>query len=351
MASCYQRAHPPNGVGGDWFDVIPLSGARVALVVGDVVGHGMDAAATMGRLRTAVRTLANLDMPPDELLAHLDDLVIGLMGAHDDHEPAAAGAAFLGATCLYAVYDPVSGRCSMARAGHLPPVLVSPDGTVEVMDLPAGPPLGLGYLTFESCERELTEGSLLAFYTDGLVETPDRDIDEGIDRLGAALAVPRPTLREIGRGVVDTLLTGPPPDDAALLLARTRSLPADRVASWDLPSDPAAVGTARTAAVRQLTEWGLDDLAFTTELIVSELVTNAIRHASGPVSLRLIRDRALICEVADGTGTSPRPRHARTTDEGGRGLMIVAQLAHRWGTRHTATGKIIWTEQPFVAEP
>ncbi|MEU5463679.1 sodium/proline symporter PutP [Streptomyces althioticus] len=350
VASWYQPADAPNGVGGDWFDVIPLSGARVALVVGDVVGHGMDAAATMGRLRTAVRTLANLDMPPDELLAHLDDLVIGLMGAHDDHEPAAAGAAFLGATCLYAVYDPVSGRCSMARAGHLPPVLVSPGGTAEVMDLPAGPPLGLGYLTFESCERELDEGSLLAFYTDGLVETPDRDIDEGIARLGAALAEPRPTLREIGRGVVDTLLTGPPPDDAALLLARTRSLPADRVASWDLPSDPAAVGTARTAAVRQLTEWGLDDLAFTTELVVSELVTNAIRHASGPVSLRLIRDRALICEVADGSGTSPRPRHARTTDEGGRGLMIVAQLAHRWGTRHTATGKIIWTEQPFVAE-
>nr|WP_203551306.1 SpoIIE family protein phosphatase [Actinospica acidiphila] len=350
VASWYQPADAPNGVGGDWFDVIPLSGSRVALVVGDVVGHGMDAAATMGRLRTAVRTLANLDMPPDELLAHLDDLVIGLMGAHDDHEPAAAGSAFLGATCLYAVYDPVSGRCSMARAGHLPPVLVGPDGTVEVMDLPAGPPLGLGYLTFESCERELAEGSLLAFYTDGLVETQDRDIDEGIARLGAALAVPRPTLREIGRGVVDTLLTGPPPDDAALLLARTRALPVDRVASWDLPSDPEAVGTARTAAVRQLTEWGLDDLAFTTELIVSELVTNAIRHASGPVSLRLIRDRALICEVTDGSGTSPRPRHARTTDEGGRGLMIVAQLAHRWGTRHTATGKIIWTEQPFMAE-
>ncbi len=284
VASWYQPTDAPNGVGGDWFDVIPLSGARVALVVGDVVGHGMDAAATMGRLRTAVRTLANLDMPPDELLAHLDDLVIGLMGAHDDHEPAAAGSAFLGATCLYAVYDPVSGRCAMARAGHLPPVLVTPDGTSEVMDLLGRAPLGLGYLTFESCERELAEGSLLAFYTDGLVETSDRDIDEGIDRLGAALAVPRPTLREIGRGVVDTLLTGPPPDDAALLLARTRSLPADRVASWDLPSDPEAVGTARTAAVRQLSEWGLDDLAFTTELIVSELVTNAIRHASGPVS-------------------------------------------------------------------
>ncbi|MCO4699178.1 sodium/proline symporter PutP [Streptomyces sp. RO-S4] len=220
-----------------------------------------------------------------------------------------------------------------------------------MLDLPAGPPLGLGYLPFEACERDLAEGSLLAFYTDGLVETPDRDIDDGIARLGDALAVPRSSLREIGRGVVETLLAGPPPDDAALLLARTRCLPADRVASWDLPSDPAAVGTARTAAVRQLSAWGLDELAFTTELIVSELVTNAIRHAAGPVALRLIRDRGLICEVTDGSGTSPRPRHARTTDEGGRGLMIVAQLAHRWGTRHTATGKVIWTEQSFVTEP
>ncbi|MFF1278575.1 sodium/proline symporter PutP [Streptomyces marokkonensis] len=352
VASWYQPAGVPSGVGGDWFDVVPLSGARVALVVGDVVGHGMNAAATMGRLRAAVRTLANLDLPPDELLAHLDDLVIGLMGAHDDNEAeAVAGAGFMGATCLYAVYDPVSRRCTLARAGHLPPVLVTPGGTAEVLDLPAGPPLGLGYLPFEAAELELAEGSLLAFYTDGLVETADRDIDEGISRLGHALAKPGETLEDVGRGAVDTLLTGPPPDDAALLLARTKVLSPHRVASWDLSGDPAAVGDARAAAVRQLEEWGLDGLAFTTELIVSELVTNAIRYASGPIGLRLIRDRGLICEVSDGSGTSPRPRHARTTDEGGRGLMIVAQLAHRWGTRHTAAGKVIWTEQPFVAEP
>ncbi|MFI8091045.1 sodium/proline symporter PutP [Streptomyces sp. NPDC086080] len=349
VASWYQPAGVPSGVGGDWFDVIPLSGARVALVVGDVVGHGMNAAATMGRLRAAVRTLANLDFPPDELLAHLDDLVIGLMGAHDNSEDAAeAGAGFMGATCLYAVYDPVSRRCTLARAGHLPPVLVPPAAAAEILDLPAGPPLGLGYLPFESVELELAEGSLLAFYTDGLVETTDRDIDVGITRLGDVLAVPGRTLEETGRIAVDTLLTGPPPDDAALLLARTRVLSPDKVVSWDLARDPAAVGDARNAAVRQLSEWGLDNLAFTTELIVSELVTNAIRHASGPVALRLIRDRTLVCEVSDGSGTSPRPRHARTTDEGGRGLMIVAQLAHRWGTRHTPSGKVIWTEQPFV---
>ncbi|WP_406483149.1 sodium/proline symporter PutP [Streptomyces platensis] len=344
VASWYLPADAPSGVGGDWFDVIPLSGARVALVVGDVVGHGINAAATMGRLRTAVRTLANLDLPPDELLAHLDDLVIGLMGPAEA-EDETAGAGFMGATCLYAVYDPVSRRFTLARAGHLPPVIVGPDGTADVLDLPAGPPLGLGYLPFESAEMELTEGSLIALYTDGLIETFDRDLDVGLSRLGDALVVPGQTLEEVGLGAVDALLTGPPSDDAALLLARTRLLAPDRVASWDLPSDPASVANARALAGRQLAEWGMDDLTFTTELIVSELVTNAIRHATGPVCLRLIRDRGLICEISDASSTSPRLRHARTTDEGGRGLLIVAQLARRWGTRYTTAGKIIWTEQ------
>ncbi|MGW2959185.1 sodium/proline symporter PutP [Streptomyces sp. NPDC001220] len=355
VASWYLPADAPSGVGGDWFDVIPLSGARVALVVGDVAGHGINAAATMGRLRVAVRTLANLDLSPDELLAHLDDLVIGLMGAHDIDTPLAAegeatGTAFLGATCLYAVYDPVSRRCTMARAGHLPPMIVAPDGAADILDLPAGPPLGLGYLPFESIETELEDGSLIALYTDGLIESVDRDIDVGLSRLGDALAAPLPTLTETGQRVIDSVLTDPPVDDAALLLARTRVLAPDRVASWDLPSDPAAVAHARDLAAQKLTEWGIPDLTFTTELIVSELVTNAIRHATGPVCLRLIRDRGLICEVSDASSTSPRLRHARTTDEGGRGLLIVAQLARRWGTRYTKTGKIIWTEQVIAAD-
>ncbi len=355
VASWYLPADAPTGVGGDWFDVIPLSGARVALVVGDVAGHGLNAAATMGRLRTAVRTLANLDLSPDELLAHLDDLVIGLMGADGSEaspatEDGAPGTAFLGATCLYAVYDPVSGRCTLARAGHLPPVIVSPAGGAEVLDLPAGPPLGLGYLPFQAVEMELAEGSLIALYTDGLIESVDRDIGVGLSRLGDVLAAPRPTLEETGRGVIDGLLAGQPSDDAALLLARTRVLARDRIVSWDLPSDPAAVARARSLATQQLTEWGVPDLTFTTELVVSELVTNAIRHATGPVCLRLIRDRGLICEVSDASSTSPRLRHARTTDEGGRGLLIVAQLAHRWGTRYTTNGKIIWTEQVVPAD-
>ncbi|MFI2186327.1 SpoIIE family protein phosphatase [Streptomyces sioyaensis] len=356
VASWYFPADAPSGVGGDWFDVIPLSGARVALVVGDVVGHGLNAAATMGRLRTAVRTLANLDLPPDELLARLDDLVTGLVKTHGSEPATDAGSpsvasTFMGATCLYAVYDPVSRQCSMARAGHLPPLIVRPDGAVDRPDLPAGPPLGLGTLPFEAFELELAEGSLIALYTNGLIATCDRDIDVGLSRLSTALAVPGPALQDIGGNVVNALMTGPPSDDAALLLARTHALGTHQVASWELPADPAVVARARTLAGRQLSEWGMDELLFTTELIVSELVTNAIRHAAGPITLRLIRQDALICEVFDTSSTSPRLRHARTTDEGGRGLFIVAQLARQWGTRYTPTGKIIWTEQSMPAGP
>ncbi|MEV0174721.1 SpoIIE family protein phosphatase [Streptomyces sp. NPDC050803] len=341
------------GVGGDWFDVIPLSGARVALVVGDVVGHGLHAAATMGRLRTAVHNFCSLDLPPEDLLTHLDDLVGRLdrgEGWAVENGPTDAG--IIGATCLYAVYDPVSRRCTLTRAGHPLPAVVDPDGRVEFVDLPSGPPLGLGGMPFETAEFELDEGSLLVLYTDGLVEDRHRDIDTGLDSLRAVLSHPDRSDRSVEdtcEAVLDALLPARPGDDVALLVARTRALGPDRVAQWDLPRDPAVVSRSRAAVTDQLAAWGLDDLAFTTELVASELVTNAIRHATGPVQLRLLRDRALICEVFDGSSTSPRLRRARTEDEGGRGLFLVAQLTERWGTRYTPSGKIIWTEQALPA--
>lgn len=346
VASSYLPADAKDGVGGDWFDVIPLSGARVGLVIGDVVGHGISAAATMGRLRTAVQTLADMDLAPDELLARLDDLVLRL----SEEEPARGtaergGTTVVGATCLYAVYDPTSRCCTMARAGHPPPVIVTPDGAVSFPELPSGPPLGLGGLPFESLEIELPEGSLLGLYTDGLIEGPDKDMESGMARLAGAVARPGLRLEDLCPAVVKELLPVPQPDDIALLLARTHALSPDHLASWDVPVDPAAVGDARVKAARQLETWGLADLTMTTELIVSELVTNAIRYASGPVRLRLLLQSALICEVSDASNTSPRLRHARTTDEGGRGLFLVAQLARRWGTRYTHRGKIIWAEQ------
>ncbi|MFC9927681.1 SpoIIE family protein phosphatase [Streptomyces sp. NPDC127190] len=340
----YRYLPAQSGVGGDWFDVLPLSGARVALVVGDVVGHGLHAAATMGRLRTAVHNFSALDLPPDELLVLLDELV----GRIDqDENPADEGALVTGATCLYAVYDPVSGRCSVARAGHPPPALVHPDGRVEYPEVPAGPPLGLGGLPFETADLELAEGSRLVLYTDGLVEDRDRDIDIGLDLLrDALLRTPGASAEETCRTVLDRL-PARPSDDVALIVARTRVLGADRVAEWQVPSDPAAVSEVRGSVTRQLAEWDLDELAFTTELVLSELVTNAIRYGRGPIGVRLLRDRTLICEVSDGSTTSPHLRYAASTDEGGRGLFLVAQLADRWGTRYTPHGKIIWAEQPL----
>ncbi|MFF4585418.1 SpoIIE family protein phosphatase [Streptomyces sp. NPDC001388] len=333
------------GVGGDWFDVLPLSGARVALVVGDVVGHGLHAAATMGRLRTAVHNFSALDLPPEELLGLLDELVTRI---DQDESADAVGAPVSGATCLYAIYDPVARRCTVARAGHPPPALVHPDGRVEYPEVPAGLPLGLGGLPFETAELELAEGSRLVLYTDGLVEDRQRDIDTGLELLRSALERSAGgTPEQTCLSVLDELLPARPNDDIALIVAGTRALGADRVAEWDVPMDPAAVGEVRAAVARRLAAWDLEDLSFTTELILSELVTNALRYGSAPVRVRLLRDRTLICEVSDSSNTSPHLRYAAMTDEGGRGLFLVAQLSDRWGTRYTPTGKVIWAEQPL----
>ncbi|KMS71569.1 histidine kinase [Streptomyces viridochromogenes] len=336
-----------SGVGGDWFDVIPLPGGRVAVAVGDVVGHGLHAAATMGRLRTAVHNFSALDLPPDELLSHLDDLV----GSIDQHEAAESAAGVVGATCLYGIYDPVTRRYVMARAGHLAPALVQPDGTVTFPDVPAGPPLGLGGLPFQTAELCLAEGTQLVLYTDGLIEDRRRDLDVGMELLRAALTGhPDRPPEETCKDVLDSLLPERPKDDVALLVARTRELPPDRIADWDVPPDPAAVAGMRDAVSRRLEEWGLSEFGFTMELILSELITNAIRYGSGPIHVRLIRDRRLICEVADGSSTSPHLRYAATTDEGGRGLFLVSQLAERWGTRYTPQGKVIWAEQALPGD-
>ncbi|WP_432146604.1 SpoIIE family protein phosphatase [Streptomyces sp. bgisy084] len=344
----YLPAHGSEGAGGDWFDVIPLSGARVALVVGDVVGHGIDAAATMGRLRTTVRTLADIDLPPDELLAHLDDQVLRLIDEEQTADPSLTPAA-LGATCLYVVYDPATSKCTMSRAGHPPAAVITPDGLVAFPDLPAGPPLGLGTLPFESAEVDIADSSVLALYTDGLIQTRDQDMDRGLTLLRTALASPRTRLDELCGTVLDDVLTGGPDDDVALLLARTHALSEDQVATWELTSDPTVVADARSLTADRLTAWGLGSLVFTFELIVSELVTNAIRYGNGRIRLRLIRQDALICEVSDPSSSAPRMRHARTTDEGGRGLFLIAQLARRWGTRYTADGKIVWAEERLPA--
>ncbi|GAA2800439.1 SpoIIE family protein phosphatase [Kitasatospora paracochleata] len=349
VAHRYRPAHAA-GVGGDWYDVIPLSGARVALVVGDVTGHGIESVAAMGRLRTAVHTLADLDLPPDELLAHLDDLVLRLVDEQPAGRTGGAGAAALGTTCLYVVYDPVARRCSVARAGALPPAVVAPDGAVTFPELPAGPPLGIGALPFEAGEFDLPDGALLALFTDGLLLGYSSDADRAMERLRHVLADAGPG----PEGACDALFAALRPsshsDDVALLVARAQGLAQGQVAEWNLPAAPSVVAESRSLTVGALAAWGLEHLAFTTELVVSELVTNAIRYGAEPITLRLVRHSVLICEVSDGSSTSPRLRHARTTDEGGRGLFLIAQLTHRWGTRYTGNGKTIWTEQLLTGE-
>ncbi|MFH8658882.1 SpoIIE family protein phosphatase [Streptomyces afghaniensis] len=327
-------------VGGDWYDVIPLSGTRVGLLVGDVVGHGMLSAATMGRLRTAARSFAELDFSPDEVLTHLDNLV----GRLDREDPDGKGAGVIGATCLYAVYDPTEQRCLMARAGHPPPALVHPDGTVSYPDLPAGPPLGLGGLPFDTVGIDLPEGSQLVLYTDGLIEDRNRDVDVVLEQLRTALAHPERAPEDTCQAVLDTVAPAHPHDDIALLVARVHALDPGRIATWELPADPAVVAETRASAMRRMADWGLDETAFAVELILSELITNAIRHGAGPIRVRLLYGRTLICEVSDVSNTAPHLRRAASTDEGGRGLFLVAQLSQSWGTRYLPEGKVIWAE-------
>ncbi|RVU29020.1 PAS domain S-box protein [Streptomyces antnestii] len=352
VAHHYAPTAGPPGVGGDWYDVIPLSGLRVGLVVGDVVGHGLHAAATMGRLRTTVRALAGLDLPPDELLSRLDDLVaqasIGLDPGADSPEDLA-----IGARCLYAVYDPVSRRCTVASAGHLPPLLVQEHGASLPIDVPVGLPLGVAGvagLPYESVEFELPENALLVLFTDGLVAgRKQADAEAGVVELCRNLDRHQDLSPQETRDLIMAWhANDPAPDDAVLLVVRAHALETDQMASLSVSSDPAEVAAARAWAADRLTAWGLEELSFVVELMVSELVTNAIRYGRPPVLLRLLRDQdgALICEVSDGGHTSPHLRHAGPDDEGGRGLFLVAQLTGRWGTRYTRGGKTIWTEVP-----
>ncbi len=348
VAHTYVRA----GSGGDWVDAVPLSGARVALVAGRVPGRGLQAAAAAGRLRAAVHTLSDLDLEPDELLARLDDLARRLtMGEHpgteterpEHHTVRSEEGDEAGATCLYLIYDPVSGRCSASSAGHPWPVVVHADGTDTVLKQPTGAALCCSDGPFETIDLALAEGSTLALYTQGLFQ--EWPVEPARERAAALLDRFAGPVRQACTLLTDAFLPERPSEDAVVQVARTHTLGPARVASWDLPSEPSVVPTARSLVTRQLTAWGMSDLTFTTELIASELVTNAIRYARPPVTLRLIRTHALTCEVSDGSSTSPRLRHARTTEEGGRGLLLAAGFSDRWGTRYSEEGKTVWAEQ------
>ncbi|GAA3807016.1 SpoIIE family protein phosphatase [Streptomyces chiangmaiensis] len=344
-AEAVQVAHHwvHSGAGGDWTDVIALPGARVALVAGSTPGRGVRTAATMGRLRTAVHTLAALDLAADEVMARLEDLVRRMDAETADpttHSP-------VGATCLYLVYDPVTCQGTAAAAGPGGLAVVDADGTVSFPDITAGPPLGRPGPPFAKTTLRLPDGSRLVLFTPGLLQAFTGDA--GHRELACLLSEAHRSPQDLCLRLTEALVPPDPPNDAAVLVARTQSLDRGRIATWVLPSDPAAVATARSLTIRQLSIWAMDDEMFSTELIVSELVTNAIRYAQPPVQLRLIRDRTLSVEVSDGSSAAPHLRHARTTDEGGRGLLLVSQFAQRWGTRYEDRGKTIWAEEPLTS--
>ncbi|WP_225994270.1 SpoIIE family protein phosphatase [Streptomyces sp. SS1-1] len=339
----------PATSGTNWFDVIPVSGARVALVVGTTNEDGLSGAAVMGRLGAAVHALTDLDLSPDEVLARMDTLAQRITG---DGGPASADTVSPEVTCVYALYDPASGSLSLASAGHVLPLVAEPGGHVRTLTAPVGAPLGSADRHSTAKDFTLPAGSTLAFYTPATARGGQAAGDESsllAEALHSAAGVPLPQLRnDIGQAWSDEQAL---PRGTLVLLARTQRLGEDQMSIWDLPSDPAVVATARSLVQRQLATWGLEETAFVTELVVSELVTNAIRYAEGPIHLRVIRDHhALICEVSDTNATAPHLRYARSGDEGGRGLFLIAQLTQRWGTRFSNTGKTIWTEQEVAEE-
>ncbi|WP_406193225.1 SpoIIE family protein phosphatase [Streptomyces sp. NBC_01017] len=343
LASRYLPSSRTAQVGGDWYDAIPLPGNRVALVIGDVMGHSMTSAAIMGQLRTSVQTLAGLDLPPDEVLHHLDEQAVRLGSEHT-------------ATCLYAMYDPVQQRLLVSSAGHLPPVLLHPDGRAEVLQVPPGAPIGVGSGGFESVETHAPAGATLLLYTDGLVESRDSDVLAGVEALRARLRAASsgsapPALEKLCDEALGALGAGGRDDDIALLAARFEGILAETVAYWYMAPRPQTAGQARRLTRRTLGHWGLESLVEATELMVSEVVANAVRFASRPITLRLLCTDVLRCEVGDDSPIVPRMRHARLSDEGGRGLFLVDQLARSWGATRVSTGKVVWFEQPLPDAP
>ncbi|MFB7496685.1 SpoIIE family protein phosphatase [Streptomyces sp. NPDC056161] len=350
VASVYEPTTPDSaGVGGDWVNSFPLPGGRTALVVGDVVGHGLGAAAAMGQLSVEARALLSAGMDPGEVLERLDETVTLL---DDTDAGLAAGYSALGSTCCIAVYDPVDHRVVMSNAGHLPPILIRPDGSADTLSAQPHPGLGAVFAVrepFDVHEFAAPPGSLLVLYTDGLVEDPAASIDDGIGRLTDAVREVHPwdDLQQAARRVVAGLAPqGRLRDDVTLLLARMAGRRSRDTATWHLPARDDTAARARVLASALLRRWHTSDQARgAVLLVISELVTNAVRFGTGPVTVRLVRSGSrLSCEVGDTGNGRPRLRRGELLDDSGRGLHVVHKLTTRWGVRWTDTGKTVWAE-------
>ncbi|MFJ1550516.1 SpoIIE family protein phosphatase [Streptomyces sp. NPDC088246] len=340
IAATYQPGGTDAAVGGDWYDVITLGAGRTALVIGDVMGRGVRAAAVMGQLRTAVRAYARLDLPPHEVLQLLDGLAAEIDASQI-------------ATCAYAVHDPNEGRLVYASAGHLPILVCHEDGTVHRAEDPTGPPLGTGGWIHTSGTIALPPGSTAVLYTDGLVERRSEDIDEGVAALERALSGAKGSPQVVCDRLIRSLgVTAEHDDDVAVLVvqhpARTgANAELFHNASLDLLGGIEAAPRARAFATGVLTSWRFPvELCDLGVLAAGELVANSLKHGTPPMRLGLRRtDRRLIIEVTDGDDHLPRRRRADPADEAGRGISIVATIATSWGSRRTpGGGKAVWCE-------
>ncbi|MFI8264548.1 PAS domain S-box protein [Streptomyces sp. NPDC085665] len=337
-SSRYFPARQGPGVGGDWFDLIALGGGRVGVLMGDVMGRGLEAAAVMGQLRSASHALAKTGMPPWQLMRALDAVVSELPDQL--------------VTCCYLILDPDDSALTVCSAGHLPVLLVDPAGQVSRLPVPVSVPLGVGEVPHQESRLTVPPASVLALYTDGLVETPTSDIEEQIDALAIALekaTAETPCLETAADSILAALLPVPQDyaDDVTLLLARIPPAPVTAV-SARLPAQPVSVGDGRRFLHRALQEWACDDLTDTACLLASELLTNSVRHACDPLRLRLRRTRdELHVEVCDGSPVLPHARAAAPDEESGRGLALLDQLAATWGTLPTQEGKAVWFSLPL----
>jgi serine phosphatase RsbU (regulator of sigma subunit)/anti-sigma regulatory factor (Ser/Thr protein kinase) len=331
VATYYRAGVEGTQVGGDWYDVIELGGGRTALVVGDVMGRGVQAAAVMGQLRAAVRAYARLDLPPADLLESLDGLV------RDIGEDQIV-------TCIYAVFDPADQRLRFANAGHLPPIIATPGGECRLVGGDENPPLGIGAVNVRQHEVTLTSNSRVVLYTDGLVERRGEDLERGVESLAQHVAELTGPVEGVPEELVAAMLPHGPDDDVAVLVARVDPPSDDQSVSHRMGSDESAVAQARHLVSSYLQERTMPGpLVQDAALATSELVTNALLHGRAPVDLRMrIEGADVLIEVRDEATYQPRKLRPGDEDEHGRGLQIVAALAARWGTRPTEHGKAVW---------
>jgi serine phosphatase RsbU (regulator of sigma subunit)/anti-sigma regulatory factor (Ser/Thr protein kinase) len=343
IAVRYRSAKLGRDIGGDWYDVIPLPRGRVGAVIGDVQGHDTDAAAVMGQLRIVLRAYAAEGHSPAAVMARAS---VFLHELDTDRF----------ATCTYAEVDLTTGVVQLVRAGHVEPLVRDVDGSCRRLPAEGGLPLGLsaefGRLEYPVSTVELDPGQTMVLYTDGLVELPGADLDEGMQRLTSVIRSGSQDLQKLADQLCETVDERGGEDDVAILLLRRRAAhapqPGGRLQQHVAQNDPEALSSARHMIRAAVRAWGAKDRADEVELAAGELITNALMHTDGGaiVTVRVLAgpERRLRVDVEDRSSALPRPRDAGESGVSGRGLLLVDRLADAWGVESRGSGKCVWCE-------